>query len=159
CSGAFTRSRVGHGPLASYSRIAELPPRGRQRARRRRSKMYAAWVAAGTRLASASLLAIAVGCAHDHVDSPGPATGAISVGLPNGSRVDTLAVGEQVQVSLTWRNGESSDRVEWSSDSPSVATLSSTGLVTALPPGSATVSAASGASADTVQIIVTRPVS
>jgi hypothetical protein len=121
--------------------------------------MYAMWVAAGTRLASASLLAIAVGCAHDHLDSPGPATGAISVGLPNGSRVDTLAVGEQVQVSLTWRNGESSDRVEWSTDSPSVATVSSTGLVTALAPGSATVSAASGASADTVQIIVTRPVS
>ena len=139
-----TFARVGQ--LASHSLIAELPPRGR------------AATAVGTRLLSATLFAAAVACGHD-LDSPGPASGVISVGLPNGSRVDTLPVGAQVQLSLTWRNGEGSGRVEWSSDSPSVATVSSTGLVTALAPGNAIVSATSGTSADTVRIVVIRPAS
>ena len=113
--------------------------------------------ASATRLLSTTLFAVAVACGHDGPNSPGPTGSGVSIGLPNGARVDTLAVGEQVQVLLIWRDGQRPGRVAWSSDSPSVATVSSTGLVTALAPGSATVSATNGVTTDTVSIVVTRP--
>jgi hypothetical protein len=108
----------------------------------------------------AVLLAITAACAHSHLDGPNDGGGrrGVSVGLPNGARVDTIAVGTQLQLSLTSANGEAPpDGVTWSSEPPAVATVSSSGLVTALAPGGATVSATSGTSADTVWIIVTTP--
>jgi hypothetical protein len=99
------------------------------------------------------MLAVAAACAHDSLDASAP--GVITLELPNGGRVDTLAVGEQVQLSLTWGSGDGRDRpVTWSTSPVTVATVSSTGTVTAVAPGGATVSATSGPAADTVWIVV-----
>src|SRR5689334_17504755 len=93
------------------------------------------------------LLALAGACGHDPGSGPAPggATGTLSLGLPNGARVDTLVVGQRLRVSLTWAGGSANGRpVKWSSEPLSVATVASDGTVTGLAPGGATVSATSG---------------
>jgi hypothetical protein len=107
-----------------------------------------------TRLVVGALFAVAAACGHDRLDGIGSADGDISLGLPNGSRIDTLSVGERVQLSLSWGSGKAAGVVTWSSTPLAVATVSSGGLVTALGPGGATVTATNGSSADTVWIVV-----
>jgi len=68
-------------------------------------------------------------------ESPGPASGVISIGLPNGSRVDTLA--EQGADLGHVANGEAG-RGAWLSDAASVTTVSSTGLAERMALGGAT---------------------
>jgi hypothetical protein len=109
-------------------------------------------------LAFATLLAFTAGCGNDRVDGARQTEGAIEIALPNGARVDTLAVGRQLQLSVTRRDGtKPGSAVRWSSNPVTVATVSSDGLVTAWAPGGATVEAVSESSADSVRIIVVVP--
>jgi len=110
------------------------------------------------KLALAALFAFNASCGNDRVDGARDTGGAIEIVLPNAARVDTLAVGRQVQLSVARRDGTTRDgEVRWSSNPLTVATVSSDGLVTAREPGATTVEAVSESSADSVRIIVVAP--
>lgn len=70
---------------------------------------------------------------------------------------DTLKRGEAVQLVATM-NGHAIKPVRWSSADPSVATVSSSGLVTAVAPGEANIVAALGASRAAARIVVLPPI-
>lgn len=76
---------------------------------------------------------LAVGCG----DSPTSST-SVSVVYPAGG---PIFIGDTAQLEARVSGGGSSSSATWSSDAPSVATVSSTGLVTALRAGQATITA------------------
>lgn len=96
------------------------------------------------------LLAFAVGCNGFFVD---PVLTSVTVGptatINQGGTVQESAVG-------TYNDGSSKSltNVQWSSDTQSVATVASTGLVTGVSPGAATITGASGTVSGTATITV-----
>ena len=107
-------------------------------------------------LSAAAALTIVACSRPDSVTSvDGLDAGALMVSiLP---KLDTVATGaiRQLSVRVTDRNGiPSTTRVDWKSDNASVASVSTTGLVTAIAEGSARIIAAAGSRADTATIVV-----
>lgn len=84
-----------------------------------------------------------------------PVVGAVTVQIP----AYTLTVGEAVQGSATVVDANgialSGQPVVWASQHPVVATVSAGGLITAVAPGAATITATSGGVTGSVQIVVT----
>jgi len=79
-----------------------------------------------------------------------------SLGLPNGATADTLQIGGTVQLSAALPTPDEETAVAtfwWSSDT-TVTTVSSTGLVTAVAPGAAVITAATASDRDSVTILV-----
>ena len=74
----------------------------------------------------------------------------------------TLFPGNPVQLIATLADGQGNRvffrQVTWSSDQPSVATVSAAGLVTAVAPGSATITAGAGGKSGTASVVVLTPV-
>ncbi len=72
--------------------------------------------------------------------------------------VDSVVVGQSVQLSATTRDSAGSAltgrSVSWSSSAPAIASVSSTGLVTGLLPGTVTITAHSEGKSGTAQILV-----
>jgi len=101
-------------------------------------------------LATLLLFAFAVGCNGFFVD---PVLTSVTVGptatINQGGTVQESAVG-------TYNDGSSKSlsNVQWSSDTQSVATIASTGLVTGVSPGTATITGASGTVSGTSTITV-----
>ena len=80
-----------------------------------------------------------------------------SLGLSNGATADTLAVGETVQLtsSLPKRKGKTTaTATTWTSSAPAIATVSQTGLVTAVAAGSTTIRAANSLGSESATILV-----
>src|SRR6202167_1108509 len=94
----------------------------------------------GAAFATLLLFAVGVACNGFFVD---PVLTSVTVGptatINQGGTVQESAVG-------TYNDGSSKSltNVQWSSDTESVATVASTGLVTGVSPGSATITGASG---------------
>ena len=86
-------------------------------------------------------LLLAAGCGGESPTAPSVAEATLAVTYPAG----TIFIGHQVQFEATVTLGDGSTQpatdVAWSSDAPSVATVSPAGLVTAVAAGEATVSA------------------
>src|SRR5687768_16855801 len=86
-------------------------------------------------------LAFTAGCGGDSSGPPAVAT--VDVSTPSGD----IVVGQTSQLSATARDGSgnalSNRTVTWSSSSTTTATVSSSGLVTGVAPGTATISAVS----------------
>lgn len=90
-----------------------------------------------------------VGCADDDNDGSVPAT-AIVLDVES----KTLGVGETLQLTATPAPSDTTDPVVWSSDEETVATVSETGLVTAVAPGTAVIKAVCGSVSATCTIEV-----
>ena len=97
-------------------------------------------------LAAAWLLAVACGGDSGGPTGPTPrspgATSSVSVTYP--AEHGTIYIGDQVQFQATASsggNGTAATNATWASDAPAVATVSSSGLVTAVSAGEATISA------------------
>jgi len=87
--------------------------------------------------------------------SPANLRGSLSLGLANGATSDTLSVGETAQLTANLRNNRKRPRpTVWSSSAPNVASVSSSGLVTALSAGATTIKATNQYAADSADIIV-----
>ena len=71
----------------------------------------------------------------------------------------TLKKGEESALTATIAPANSTDKVEWTSSDPAVATVDSTGKITAVGKGTATITAKAGAYTDTCAVTVTVPVS
>lgn len=93
-----------------------------------------------------------VGCADDDNDGSVPATAVV---LDVESK--TLGVGETLQLTATPAPSDTTDPVVWSSDKETVATVSETGLVTAVAPGTAVIKAVCGSVSATCTIEVAEP--
>lgn len=93
-----------------------------------------------------------VGCADDDNDGSVPATAVV---LDVESK--TLGVGETLQLTATPAPSDTTDPVVWSSDEETVATVSETGLVTAVAPGTAVIKAVCGSVSATCTIEVAEP--
>lgn len=93
-----------------------------------------------------------VGCADDDNDGSVPATAVV---LDVESK--TLGVGETLQLTATPAPSDTTDPVVWSSDEETVATVSETGLVTAIAPGTAVIKAVCGSVSATCTIEVAEP--
>lgn len=104
----------------------------------------------GGAIATLVLVAAAVGCNGFFVD---PVLTSITVGP-----TATINQGNTVQESAVGSYNDGSTKaltnVSWSSDTESVATISTTGLVTGVSPGSATITGASGTVSGTATITV-----
>ncbi|MBU00803.1 MAG: hypothetical protein CME14_05975 [Gemmatimonadetes bacterium] len=107
------------------------------------------------------LIALVIGITNCGSDGTGPDTGGNSVSISKTS-VTLNFLGETTQLTATVRNSKNvpvSGQVTWSSDAPTVATVSSNGLVTAIGNGQATLTATSGSlsatSSATVQQVPT----
>src|SRR5215475_10662498 len=101
-------------------------------------------------LAALLLFAVVVGCNGFFVD---PVLTSVTVGptatINQGGTVQESAVG-------TYNDGSSKSLsdVQWSSDTPDVATIVQTGIVTGVSPGTATITGASGTVSGTSTITV-----
>lgn len=104
----------------------------------------------GVAIAALLLFAAAVGCSGFFVD---PVLTSITVGptatINEGGTVQESAVGSYNDGST-----KSLSNVQWSSDTESVATISSSGLVTGVSPGTSTITGASGTVSGTATITV-----
>ncbi len=92
------------------------------------------------------LIAIVIGLTNCGSDGTGPDAGGNSVSISRTS-VTLTFLGETTQLTATVRNSKNepvSGQVAWSSDAPTVATVSSNGLVTAIGNGQATLTATAG---------------
>ena len=90
------------------------------------------------------LIALVIGLTNCGSDGTGPGNGGNSVSISRTS-VTLTFLGETTQLTATVRNSKNepvSGQVAWSSDAPTVATVSSNGLVTAIGNGQATLTAA-----------------
>jgi hypothetical protein len=82
-----------------------------------------------------------------------------SLGLPDGATADTLQVGQSVQLSGALptpdeETAAAASSASWSSSDTTITTVSPTGLVTAVAPGAAVVTAATPFDRDSVAIVV-----
>jgi len=116
-----------------------------------------------TNLASRAVLVacsitILSACDEHARDPLGPsaiAGATLSLGLPAGATSDSLAVGETVQLTANLKNNRKRPRpTTWSSSNPNVASVSTSGLVSAIAAGNATVKATNGYATDSARIIV-----
>ena len=92
------------------------------------------------------LIALVIGLTNCGSDGTGPDNGGNSVSISRTS-VTLTFLGETTQLTATVRNSKNepvSGQVAWSSDAPTVATVSSNGLVTAIGNGQATLTATAG---------------
>ncbi|MCH2653124.1 MAG: Ig-like domain-containing protein, partial [Gemmatimonadetes bacterium] len=92
------------------------------------------------------LIALVIGLTNCGSDGTGPDAGGNSVSISRTS-VTLTFLGETTQLTATVRNSKNepvSGQVAWSSDAPTVATVSSNGLVTAIGNGQATLTATAG---------------
>ncbi len=71
---------------------------------------------------------------------------------------NTLSVGSQVQLGASVEPEGATDSIVWSSSDETVATVDSTGKVTAEGPGTVTITATAGSVTDTVELTVVKPV-
>ena len=95
-------------------------------------------------LAAACLLAVACGGDSGGPTAPSPGTTS-SVSVTYSADHGTIYIGDQVQLQATVSSGSGTQAATgavWESDAPAVATVSSSGLVTAASAGEATISAA-----------------
>ena len=102
------------------------------------------------------LIALVIGLTNCGSDGTGPDTGGNSVSISRTS-VTLNFLGETTQLTATVRNSKNvpvSGQVTWSSDAPTVATVSSNGLVTAISNGQATLTATSGSLSATASATV-----
>ncbi len=104
---------------------------------------------------AAGLLSLGA-CAGDSVaPTPSPNGAALSLGLGGGVTSTTLAVGSTVQLTAQLAtNGHNNLFTRWSSSNTQVATVTSSGFVTAMSPGSTVIIATNGQGADTATVIV-----
>ena len=100
-------------------------------------------------------LAFTAGCGGDSSGPPAVAT--VDVSTPQGD----IVVGQTAQLSATTRDASgnvlSNRTVAWSSSSTTIATVGSSGLVTGVAPGSATISALSEGKTGTRLVTIVRP--
>ena len=92
------------------------------------------------------LIALVIGLTNCGSDGTGPDNGGNSVSISRTS-VTLTFLGETTQLTATVRNSKNepvSGQVAWSSDAPTVATVSSNGLVTAIGNGQTTLTATAG---------------
>jgi hypothetical protein len=83
---------------------------------------------------------------------PGPR---YALGLANNASADTLAIGETVQLSASsLRTNRRSTATVWSTSNAAIATVSSTGLVTAVAAGVASITASNGTSSQKADMLV-----
>ena len=106
-----------------------------------------------------SALTILSACNEGRVADPGAEVGnvseASSLGLANGAAGDTLAIGDTVQLTANLRRHPNrAESTVWTSSAPSVASVSSTGLVTALSAGETMINASNGFRSDSARIVV-----
>ena len=102
------------------------------------------------------LIALVIGLTNCGSDGTGPDAGGNSVSISRTS-VTLTFLGETTQLTATVRNSKNvpvSGQVTWSSDAPTVATVSSNGLVTAIGNGQATLTATSGSLSATASATV-----
>ena len=102
------------------------------------------------------LIALVIGLSNCGSDGTGPGTGSNSVSISRTS-VTLTFLGETIQLTATVRNDKGvpvSGQVTWSSAAPTVATVSSNGLVTAIGNGEATLTATSGSLSATASATV-----
>ncbi|HIA73011.1 MAG TPA: hypothetical protein EYN99_01065, partial [Gemmatimonadetes bacterium] len=102
------------------------------------------------------LIALVIGLTNCGSDGTGPGTGSNSVSISRTS-VTLTFLGETIQLTATVRNDKGvpvSGQVTWSSADPTVATVSSNGLVTAIGNGEATLTATSGSLSATASATV-----
>ena len=101
-------------------------------------------------------IALVIGLTNCGSDGTGPDTGGNSVSISKTS-VTLNFLGETTQLTATVRNSKGvpvSGQVTWSSDAPTVATVSSNGLVTAIGNGQATLTATAGSLSATASATV-----
>jgi hypothetical protein len=95
------------------------------------------------------------------VSAPRPPAGSLppSLGLPNGATADTLPVGGTVQLSAApvAPDEETAVTAIWRSSDTTVSAVSATGLVTAVAPGAAVITAVTASDRDSVTILVLGP--
>lgn len=86
-------------------------------------------------------------------DPPRPATITVS---PSTASLDAIGVNVPLNAAVTDQNGNAMGQapVTWSSSAPDVAAVSSTGLVTAVANGSATITATSGSAEGVAEVVV-----
>jgi len=86
-------------------------------------------------------------------DPPRPATVAVS---PSTTSLDAIGASVPLSAVVTDQNGNAMGQapVTWSSSAPNVATVSSTGLVTAVANGNASITAASGSAQGLAEVVV-----
>lgn len=86
-------------------------------------------------------------------EPPRPATVAVS---PSTASLDAIGASIPLNAAVTDQNGNAMGQapVTWSSSAPNVATVSSTGLVTAVANGSATITATSGSAQGLAEVVV-----
>jgi uncharacterized protein YjdB len=115
------------------------------------SRTATAWLLAGATM-------IAAGCAGDDGTAPGtagPVTGSGRVTIS--PKLDSIRIGQSRQLTagvVDQQGAPSTAEVQWSSAEPSIASVSTAGLVTAVAAGTARVIARSGEAADTARIVV-----
>ena len=102
---------------------------------------------------------LASGCADEPAGPPSPAAAALSFSAPD---IRSLAVGDTIRLAVEVRDrlGQMVEEpaVIWSSQDPRVAVVGPEGVVTAVAPGTARITAAAGGTAtDTVQLSVSDP--
>ncbi len=102
------------------------------------------------------LIALVIGLTNCGSDGTGPDTGSNSLSI-NMASVTLTFLGETTQLTAAVRNSKGvpvSGQVTWSSNAPTVATVSSNGLVTAIGNGQATLTATSGSLSATASATV-----
>jgi len=112
-----------------------------------------------TLLVVCSTLTLLPACSDERIAdptaSPANVSGSLSLGLTNAATSDTMTVGDTLQLTANLRNNRKRPRpTVWSSSAPNVASVSSSGLVTALTAGSAMVKASNQYATDSARIIV-----
>lgn len=89
----------------------------------------------------AGLWVATVGCGGSSPPAPTPTTTSVSVTYPGGTIFIGNAVQFEARETLSDGTSRTATNVTWASDSPAVATVSATGLVTAMSAGEVTISA------------------
>ena len=115
------------------------------------SRTATAWLLAGATI-------VAAGCAGDDGTAPGtdgPVTGAgrVTISL----ELDSIRIGQSRQLTaavVDHQGAPSTAAVQWSSAEPTVASVSTNGLVSAIATGTARIIARSGDAADTARVVV-----
>jgi len=115
------------------------------------SRTATAWLLAGATV-------VAAGCAGDDGTAPrigGPPTGSgrVTISL----ELDSIRIGQSRQLTarvVDQQGAPSTAEVQWSSAEPTIASVSTAGLVTAITTGTARIIARSGDAADTARIVV-----
>ena len=109
------------------------------------------------------MVVLLVGCGIPSGDGPTSPDGSLAKGGPAIKSVSvspstaTRQVGQTVQLTATTKPTTSGTVFTWSSTNAAVATVTSTGLVTAVSPGSATIRATAGGKTGNASITVTAP--